>query len=126
MMITRAGTAIVGFCLVACATVPPPNEREASSQAAVRGAQEVGADKVPEAALEMKLAQEQIDKGKNLIKSGDNERADYVLMRAQADAELAVALAHESKARVEAQPIIDKARGARGAAPGTAAQPSNP
>ena len=37
-----------------------------------------------------------------LMADGDNKRADYVLTRAKADAELAVALARESSAQQEA------------------------
>ena len=35
----------------ACSSAPPPNERLASSEAAIRGAHEVGSDQIPQAAL---------------------------------------------------------------------------
>jgi hypothetical protein len=117
----KLGVGLVGWgaavFLVACGSTPPPHEREASSQAAIRTAREMNAEQVPQAALHLKLAQEQFDKGKALMNDGDNKRATYVLMRAQADAELALALARENKTKSDAQVLIDKLRAARGPAP---------
>ena len=42
--------------------------------------------------------------------SGDNERADYVLIRAKADAELALAQAKEAQARAEAQRTLEQVK----------------
>jgi hypothetical protein len=100
--------------LAACASSPPPHDRQASSEAAIRAANEVGASQVPQAALHLKLAQEQLDKGKAQIKDGDNQAAAFTLMRAQADAELALALARENKTRFDAQQVIEKAHALRG------------
>jgi hypothetical protein len=94
----------------ACASAPPPYERVASSESAIRGASEVGAEQIPQAALHLKLAQEQVQKAKALIKDGDNNAAAFVLLRAQVDAELALALARESKTQAEARQAIEKAR----------------
>lgn len=90
-------TAVVLWTLAAvgCGSVPPPTERIASAEAALRGASEVGASQVPRAALHLKLAEEQIDKAKRYIQDGYNQRAELALRRAQADAELALALARE-------------------------------
>ena len=101
----------------ACAGAPPPHEREASSAAAIRSAEEVGAERIPQAALHLKLAHEQFDKGKALMSDGDNSRADYVLLRAQADAELALAFARENKTRTDAQTLIERVRATRGGQP---------
>ncbi|HMI83771.1 MAG TPA: DUF4398 domain-containing protein, partial [Polyangiaceae bacterium] len=114
------GWGIAALGLVACGSVPPPHEREASSQAAIRTATEMNAQQVPQAALHLKLAQEQFEKGKALMNDGDNGRASYVLMRAQADAELALALARENKTRTDAQVLIDRLRAARGPVPTSA------
>lgn len=116
---------IAALGIVGCGSVPAPHEREASSQAAIRTATEMDAQQVPQAALHLKLAQEQFEKGKALMNDGDNARATYLLMRAQADAELSLALARENKTRIEAQTLIDKLRAARGPAPTSAmGQPS--
>lgn len=86
-----------------CSSAPPPNSRLSSTEAAVRGAREVGAAGVPQASLHLKFSEEQIMQAKALIAEGDNERADLVLQQAQADAELALSLARENAAVVEAQ-----------------------
>jgi hypothetical protein len=108
---------ITALGLVACGGTPPPHEKEASSQAAIRTASEMHAEQIPQAALHLKLAKEQFDKGKALMNDGDNGRATYVLMRAQADAELALAMARENKTKTEAQVLIDKLRAVRGPGP---------
>ncbi|RYF44704.1 MAG: DUF4398 domain-containing protein, partial [Cytophagaceae bacterium] len=51
----------------ACASYPAPSEHLASSMAAVRGAQEVGAAQVPRAALHLKLAEDQIAQAKQFM-----------------------------------------------------------
>jgi hypothetical protein len=114
------GCAIAMIGLAACASAPPPHERHAASQAAIRTAKEMNADQIPQAALHLKLAQEQFDKGKSLMNDGDNRAATFMLMRAKADAELALAMARENKTRTEAQLLLDKLRAARGPTPTSA------
>lgn len=115
---------LLPLSLAACAGAPPPNDRASSSEAAIRAAREVGAEQVPQAALHLKLAQEQLEKGKSLIKDSENEQASYTLLRAQADAELALALARENQTRTSAQSVIDKARALRGERPAAAVAPT--
>jgi hypothetical protein len=91
-----------------CASTLPPTQRMADAESAMRSAREVGADTQPVAKLEVKLAEEQIAQAKALVASGDNKRADFVLMRARADAELALALAREQNAGVETQKAAEK------------------
>lgn len=97
---------IILVALLGCASTPVPADRMAQSQASLRAAEEVGAKNVPPAALHLQLAQEQMEQGKQLIKNGDNERARFVLLRAEADAELAVALAREQSMRDAAQKAV--------------------
>jgi len=78
----------------------------ADAESASRSAREVGADAQPAAKLQVKLADEQIAEAKVLITSGDNERASFVLLRARADAELALALAREQNALVDKQKAV--------------------
>jgi hypothetical protein len=80
----------------------------ADAESAARSAREVGADSQPAARLEVKLADEQIARAKILVTSGDNKRADLVLMRARADAELALALAREQNAGVDTQKAVEQ------------------
>jgi hypothetical protein len=119
MNLVRYSVVGAGLALVACGSAPPPNDRAANSEAAIRGAREVGAEQVPQASLHLKLAEEQLAKGKAQMKDGDNKQAGYTLLRAQADAELALALAKENKTRTDAQQVVDKARALRGPAGST-------
>ncbi len=94
----------------ACASHPAPNERMASSEATLRSAQEVGAQSQPEAQLHVKLAQEEITAAKNALSNGDNKRADYLLIRAKADAELALGEAREAQAVADANKAKEQVR----------------
>lgn len=93
---------------------PPPSEKLSSAEAASRSAHELGAEKDPKAALYLKYANEQIDQAKALIASGDNRRADEILARASADAELAVQLAKENSTRAEANEALEKLKALKG------------
>jgi hypothetical protein len=87
----------------ACASFPVPTETMANSLASVRAAEELGAAEVPKAALELQLANEAVAKAERLIEEGDNEEAHYMALRAAHDADLAIALVRENKARSEAE-----------------------
>lgn len=94
--------AIATPLLFACASsMPPPTQRLADAQAAERGAKEVGANSQPESQLSLRLAQEQIAQAEKAMSDEENERADGLLMRARADAELAIAQAREKAATTE-------------------------
>jgi len=108
---TAAGlTAAAVMGIAGCGGSPPPHAKVASSEAAIRAAQETGSGNVPRAALHLKLAEEQLLAAKALIRDNDNKRAEYVLMRAQADAELAIALSHVASSNVQAGAAVDAAR----------------
>lgn len=100
-----------------CASHPAPTAKAASSVAAIRAAEETGSREVPQAALHLKLAQEQLERGKALMQNDENERAEYVLARAQADAELSIALARAEKSKALAQKALDDVRAVRTGAP---------
>jgi hypothetical protein len=100
---------LIGLLLVACgSSMPPPSDRLANAEAASRSAKELGANNDPKASLHLKLADEQITQAKKLMADDDNKRADMVLQRASADAELAVMLAKESNAKGEADKAQEK------------------
>jgi hypothetical protein len=113
---------LVGVLLVAasaawgCGGAPAPTGKLADSEAALRAASEVGADKVPTAALHLKLAQEEIAKAKSEIAADHNDIAQLILLKAQGDAELALALARESQAKAEAQAALEQLAKLRGGA----------
>lgn len=91
-------------------SMPPPKQALADTEAADRAATELGAENIPEAKLHLRLAREQTDKARRLMSDDDNRQAADVLMRAKADAELALALAHEQRAKTDARAAEEKAR----------------
>jgi hypothetical protein len=96
---------------VACgATFPVPTQHLADAESAQQSAIAVGAANVPAAQLHVKLAEEQMAQAKAHIANGDNKEADSLLIRSKADAELALALAREQGASVDAQNATDKAK----------------
>jgi hypothetical protein len=97
-----------------CGSYPAPNERLSSAEASIRGAQEVGSATVPAAALSAKLAQEEVQRAKQLMQDGDNMRAELLLLRAQADAELALAQAREAQAKTDAAQALEQVKALRG------------
>ncbi|HEU4581342.1 MAG TPA: DUF4398 domain-containing protein [Polyangiaceae bacterium] len=111
--------AAVSVAAAGCgASRPPPAEHLATAIAAVHGAQVAGAQQVPKAALQLKLAEEQVAQARKMMDEGENERADYMTLRAFNDAQLAVALVREEEARARAEEAAKQVSG-----PGTEAQP---
>jgi hypothetical protein len=103
MKMSNTFLALAGPLLWGCgATFPPPTQRLADAQSAERSASELGASAEPAAKLSLKLAQEQIAAAKGAMTEGDNARADALLVRARADAELAIAQARGKNAKIEA------------------------
>jgi hypothetical protein len=110
-MRSLVASSLLSLFLVACgSSIPPPSDKLASAEAAARSARELGAEKEPKAALHLRLASEQIDQAKKLMTDGDNKRADMVLQRASADAELSVMLSKENAARQEADRAQEKVK----------------
>ncbi len=103
---------VVAACfLIACgSSMPPPSDRLASAEAAARSARELGAEREPKAQLHLKLAADQIEQAKKLMADGDNKRADLILQRANADAELSVWIAKEGNAKAEAEKAQEKVK----------------
>lgn len=92
---------------------PPPTQQMADVEAANRSATELGAQKNPKAQLHLKLAEEQLKLAKTAMDDDDNKVAESLLMRAKADAELAVALTREDAATTEASKAIDQSNSQR-------------
>lgn len=84
--------------LGACASDPKATQHLAESMAAVRGAETAGAAQVPQAALHLKLAQEQITEAQKVM-SDDEERGNALALRAYNDADLALALTREAQSK---------------------------
>ncbi|MBW4055896.1 MAG: DUF4398 domain-containing protein [Proteobacteria bacterium] len=108
----------IGFMLIAvavaatgivagCANVPLRTE---ASTSGIRAAEESGAAKVPQASLYLQLAKEELEAAKSLAAKGEKEKADSMLMRSEADAELAVSLSHQDAEKKEAMEAVERAR----------------
>lgn len=105
-----AGTFLLAATIVGCASGPEFSKSTEKSTSAIRGAEEVGASKVPNAALHLHLAKEALERAKELDAKGKKEEAISMLARAEADAELAVALSHEQKEKTEAAQAVERVR----------------
>jgi uncharacterized protein DUF4398 len=110
-----------------CATAPPlPGDRLAGAEAEIRAAQEIGAERVPQAKVHLQSARENINNARETNKD-DPEGAARKLDIARAQAELANALAREQLARAEAEQAharLDALRNRSGAAPDSDAGPT--
>ena len=94
--------------LLACGGAAVPQEQLTAAKAGISGAEVAGAPNEPQAALHLKLAKEQVAKAEALIADGDNEEAARIIDRASVDAELALALSNEAKAKKEATDTMEQ------------------
>lgn len=94
-------TLLAMLTLCGCAGVQLGGERLDRSEATIQSATALGADRLPDASAHLQLAREQTAEARALAAAGD-DRAPRVLARAQADADLAVALAQEPSVRAQA------------------------
>ncbi len=108
MRTPQIALAAIVLSVAACASYPKPTESLAASEASLRAAQEFGAQRVPSAALHYQLAKEELEQADKLMKDGENEKADLMLSRARADAELAIALTKQAKAQSDAQAAAEQ------------------
>jgi hypothetical protein len=105
---------LFGFC-GACGgpSLPPPNDEWAAAQADVGRAQASGAPTVPDAKLHLQLAQEDLQKSKDLMDK-DNGRATSLVALARVEAQLALIIAKSSQAQdtaMQVQQDLQKAKG---------------
>ena len=107
-VVMLAGSVLLATVIVGCASNPAVNNEASTS--AIRAAEEVGATNVPSASLYLQLAKEELENAKGLAAKGDKEEAESMLLRAQADGELAVALSRGDADRAEATQAIERVR----------------
>jgi hypothetical protein len=100
--------AVSGLALGCGGSFPVPTQDLAAAQSAERSAAELGAAGQPSAQLHLQLAREQIAMANTAMKNGDNAHADSLLVRAKADAELAIALTRDQSAKTEALKATDQ------------------
>ena len=117
LLATRAtfATAAVSLLIAGagCAKTQAPHGQLATSQATLKAAEELKAGAVPKAALHLQMARDNTERAQKLMEQGKHEDAQYALMRAQSDAELALILAKEAAAQKDAQAALDKVRSLR-------------
>src|SRR5215472_18142474 len=110
MIANRLFSPIVLVALCGCASAPIVLDRLPETEAPIRAAEELGAARVPQAALELKLAQDEVQQARQFLQDGNKPRAEMMLLRAQADAELALALAREAPLQAEAKNAADQVK----------------
>ncbi|MEI6208157.1 MAG: hypothetical protein WCP20_15360 [Desulfuromonadales bacterium] len=98
---------VVTMTVAGCANVPLRTE---ASTSGIRAAEEAGASKVPQASLHLQLAKEELESAKGLSAAGEKEKAMSMLLRAEADAELAVVLSHEAAEKSETLAAVERVR----------------
>ena len=99
-------TIVLGIAIVGCGSSPTLNKEAPTS--AIRAAEEAGASAVPTASLYLQLAKEQLVKAQELAAAGEQAQAESMLLRAEADAEVAVALSRGDADKKEAAQAIER------------------
>lgn len=93
-----------------CASSPKPTAEMASSEGAIRAAEEMGANQEPQASLYLRFARENREAAAELVKQDENERAKMRLLMAEADAELALAMAKTKQSEDEAKQVVNETK----------------
>src|SRR5262245_48582585 len=107
--ISAPGTLIIGIALACgCAATPVPPAKVASAATAIRTAQELRADENPASQVRLQYAIEEYAHAHMLIADGDSEKAERMLARAEADAELALAIAQQARSARDAATALDE------------------
>ena len=99
-------TILLGIAIVGCGSSPALNKEAPTS--AIRAAEEAGASAVPTASLYLQLAKDQLVKAQDLAAAGEQAQAESMLLRAEADAEVAVALSRGDADKKEAAQAIER------------------
>lgn len=115
----RVLAAAAALLLCACGGTAASSRRFGATQAAIRAASEVGAERDPTAALHLQYAREQFTQAEGLSRDGEGPRAERVLARSEADAELAIALTRRGVSQGAAVEAERQAHPARSTPPVT-------
>ena len=101
----------LGVALGGCLSGGPvPADKLARSEAAVRGAEEIGAERNAIGSRHLQAARASFKEGKQLVMDGEQDRATMMLLRAEADAELAMNVTREATALEDARKTRDEVR----------------
>lgn len=107
-MLAKFVSGLLLVSAVGCGGPEYPPADPTQSKTAISAAEAVGAQSVPQAALHLKMAKDQLSTAEALIADGENDEAFLVLQRATVDAELALALAREESVKGEANEALKK------------------
>ncbi len=113
MISFTAMAAVFGLSTACGSAIPPPNSEYEAAQQDVGRAEAGGAPGVPDAKLHLQLAEEDLQKSKDMS-SQDGKRAASLLYLARTVAQLALSLAKASQAEdgaQKAQQDLQKAKG---------------
>jgi len=101
---------ILLFCALAAAGCAKKELTTDSTTTAQRSAETAGAQDVPQAALALQLSKENLARAQELYDDGDEDEAKSMLMRAEADAELAAVLAKAEDEKTMATTAMEEVR----------------
>lgn len=104
--ITHCALLLSAGLFTSCATTGALHTE--TSTAAIRSAEDLGATDVPRASLHLQLAKEELAAATELHERGEKEQAASMLLRAEADAELAIALSQADAERAEAKAAMER------------------
>ena len=99
---------LTGSLFGACATTQALHTE--SSSAAIRSAEDLGARALPQASLHLQFAKEELEAATELYAKGERAEAESLLLCAEADAELAIALSQADAERIDAQAAMERVR----------------
>ena len=103
-----AASVMFAVLIVGCGGSAEINKEDSTS--AIRAAEESGASNVPNASLYLQLAKEELEFAKKLAANDEKEKAESMLLRAQADGELAVALSRSDADKKESTQAVERVR----------------
>jgi hypothetical protein len=93
----------LAFTAAACGSSEVPAKQMAKSESAIRAASEIGAQNNPQASLHLKMAKDSYTQAQAASKDGEQETAERLLEKAEADAELALALTRKEQSAAKAE-----------------------
>ena len=106
---TLAVAVLFGLVIAGCGSSPAVIDKEAATSS-ISAAEEAGAAGISSASLYLQLAKEELVKAQGFAEQGNKEQAESMLLRAQTDSELAVALSHSDADTKEANKAIDRVK----------------
>ena len=91
--LSAARLSLTFVCGAGKQVIPAPNEYRVEAEASLKAAEGAGASRIPEAARHLEFARQQIADAERLMVEGEQEAAELRFRQAEADADLAHALA---------------------------------